>query len=65
MKLFILLLFINNEGKIIRDEKLFPKFLTDDELSRIHEIGKYLPKGFPPPYRVRTPAEYERVQCVF
>ncbi|MEO0297465.1 MAG: hypothetical protein ABIN23_08485, partial [candidate division WOR-3 bacterium] len=65
MKFFILLFLLINNGKIIRDEKLLPKFMTDEEILKSFEIGKYLQKGPPPSYPVRTHAEYERVQCVF
>ncbi len=65
MKFFILLFLVINNGKIIRDEKLLPKFMTDEEILKSFEIGKYLQKGPPPSYPVRTHAEYERVQCVF
>ena len=65
MKFLILLFLMNSEGKIIRDEKILPKFLTEEEKLKTHEIGTYLLKGPPPSFPVRTSAEYERVQCVF
>ncbi len=66
MKFLLLIFFINSSsGKIVRNEKLLPRFLAPEERSKINEIGKYLPKGPPPQFPVRTPAEYEKVQCVF
>lgn len=66
MKFLILIFLVNSSsGKIIRNEKLLPRFLTPDEKTRMNEIGNYLIKGPPPGVPVRTSAEYERVQCVF
>lgn len=66
MKFFILIFIFNlSQEKIIRDEKILPRFLTPEEKLRIDEIGKYLPSTPPPGVPVRTPAEYEKVQCVF
>ncbi len=47
------------DGQAIGHEKATHDRMTTEELTRIHEIGTYVPATAPPPTGTRNPAEYE------
>ncbi len=47
------------EWSVCRTEQLLPIGFTEEELTRIHEIGTYREPTSPPPSGVRNPAEFE------
>ena len=61
--LFVVSSMFASEMSVCGTEELLPIGFTDEELTRVSEIGTYQDATSPPPAGVRNPGEFEPNRC--